>query len=117
MLCGGNTVIMCGMCDMRRKSFFRRTHFFLYLHPPRGGGSPPKNIPLCIKIPPPPGLSIPWAAFLFSATRLSSYEQPQTPPPQNNHQNPPPPLPDTQHYARHWDDVGQDFFGSFSTQH
>ena len=35
MLCGGNTVIMCGRCDMGRKSFFCRTHFFSYPPPPR----------------------------------------------------------------------------------
>ena len=30
MLCGGNTVIMCGTCNMGRKGFFCRTHFFSY---------------------------------------------------------------------------------------
>ena len=39
MICGGNTVIMCGACDMGRKSFFFRTHFFSHPPPPlpRGG--------------------------------------------------------------------------------
>ena len=56
MLCGGNTVIMCGTCDMGRKNFFCRTHFFSY-PTPLGGVTPEKNIPPGIKnffLPPPP---------------------------------------------------------------
>ena len=55
MLCGVNTVIMCGTCDMGRKSFFCRTHFFSYPLPLRGV-TPEKNIPPGIKkffLPPP----------------------------------------------------------------
>ena len=43
MLCGGNTVIMCGTCDMGRKGFFCRTHFFSYPPPPLGGVTPEKK--------------------------------------------------------------------------
>ena len=42
MLCGGNTVIMCGTCDMGRKIFFCRTHFFSYPLP-LGGVTPEKK--------------------------------------------------------------------------
>ena len=49
MLCGGNTGIMCGACDMGTKSLFCRTHFFSP-PPPRVPG---KNVPPGIKIPPP----------------------------------------------------------------
>ena len=38
MLCSGNTMTMCGMCDMGRKSFFCRTNFF----------STPLSEPSCI---------------------------------------------------------------------
>ena len=44
MLCGGNTVIMCGTCDIGRKIFFCRTHFFSY-PTPLGGITPEKKYP------------------------------------------------------------------------
>ena len=44
MLCGGNTVIMCGTCDMGRNNFFCRTHFFSYPLP-LGGVTPEKKYP------------------------------------------------------------------------
>ena len=55
MLCGGNTVIMCGTCDMGRKICCCRTHTF-FVPPPWGGSPPKKNIPTGIKkffLPPP----------------------------------------------------------------
>ena len=57
MLCGGNTVIMYGRCDMGRNNFFCRTHFFSYPPPPLGGVTPKKISHPVSKIfffPPPP---------------------------------------------------------------
>ena len=58
MLCGGNTVIMCGRCDMGGKSIFCRTHFFSYPPPPLGGVTPEKKYPTryqkFFSSPPPP---------------------------------------------------------------
>ena len=43
MLCAGNTVIMCGTCDMGRKFFFLYDPFFC-TPPPRRGGPTRKKI-------------------------------------------------------------------------
>ena len=59
IICSGNTMIMCVMCDMGRKSFFCRTNFVSYPPPPPLGGSLLKKYPSQYqkKIPPlgPPG--------------------------------------------------------------
>ena len=55
MSCGGNTGIMCGTCDMGRKSFGVGPTVFR-TPPPQGGVTPEKNIPPGIKnifLPPP----------------------------------------------------------------
>ena len=44
MLCGGNTVIMCGTCDMGRKKFSVGPSFF-GTPPPWGGVTPEKKYP------------------------------------------------------------------------
>ena len=49
MLCGGNIVIMCGTCDMGRKSVFQ----YDPLPPPPRGGHPRKKYPARYQPPPP----------------------------------------------------------------